>query len=386
MEESIGASVAIITNAVSNDVAMQKPAGNEPAGENTDSNGLVPFIQLLNQQITLLNPVPQVAPLNPGFEQAVRLSNELTCKNPPQKNINAGDFKFIKDETTDLLLKQNSMQAMVRELSEIKGVLPELEAIGESTLSKNGDSKSIADILTDQLTKANNFKPAENETLIDNPAKVHANVADKSGLANMTALRASTANMAENFKNALKENHISGDKNSQDISTNSVAAVNSGMAKVSSPADIPVTQMINRIAGEIKEKMSTDGGRIKITLNPPSLGTLEMDVAVRNNKVEVIIVADNKDVQQTLNTHIDRLKGSLLNQGLTVDRCDVLMQNNRDGYQQNLSQQAFYRDGSAQSKNTSKEKYNEELKPATSVAPQIINHQLRHSDNISIFV
>ena len=77
--------------------------------------------------------------------------------------------------------------------------------------------------------------------------------------------------------------------------------------------------------------------------------------------------------------------GDGLNQGLTIDRCDVLMQNNREGYQQNLSQQAFYRDGSAKSNNTSKEKYNEELRPVTPVNPQIIGSPAQNSDNISIF-
>ena len=377
MEESIKASVTIIPNTVSNSVETQKATDKEAVGENTDSNGLVPFLQLLNQQITLLKPI--AAP-------AAQVSNGLGEKNPPQKNINVGDLNFSKDENADGLLKQNLMQAMVKELPEIEGALPDLEGIGKNALLKNVDSKAIADILADQLLKANNLKLAENQSLIDNAAKAPAgNMADKSGLANMDALRAFSANMAENFKNTLKENNITGDKNSQDISSNSLSAANSGMAKVSSLDDISTTQIINRIAGEIKENISADGGRIKITLSPPSLGTLEMDVSVRNNKVEVIIVADNKDVQQTLNTHLDRLKGSLLNQGLTIDRCDVLMQNNREGYQQNLSQQAFYRDGSAKSNNTSKDKYNEESRPVTPVNPQIIGSPAHNSDSISIF-
>jgi flagellar hook-length control protein FliK len=112
-----------------------------------------------------------------------------------------------------------------------------------------------------------------------------------------------------------------------------------------------------------------------------------MDVTVRNNKVEVIIVADNKDVQQTLNTNIDHLKGSLQNQGLTIDRCDVLMQSNREGYPQNFSQQTFYRDGSEKNSNTSKEKFSEGSKPVTSMKPSIISisNPLLSPDNISIF-
>ena len=377
MEQSIGTSGAIIVAKVSNSVEQQNVNNNEDAGENTDSNSLAPFIQLLNQQITLLNSTA---------EPLAQFSNELGEKISTQKIINAGDFNFSKDENINGLLKQNNTPAMIKELPVTKVASPNLEAISQNTLLKNQDSKTMADMLADQLLKANNLKLAESKSMIDNPAKVSAsNTADKSGLASMDALKTFPASMLENLKNALKENNIIGDKNGQDISSNSLSAANNGMAKVSSLDDISTTQIINRIAGEVKENVSSDGGRIKITLSPPSLGTLEMDVVVRNNKVEVIIVADNKDVQQALNTHLDRLKGSLQNQGLTIDRCDVLMQNNREGYQQNYSQQAFYRNGSEKSNNTSKEKYNEELKPVTSVQPQIINSSSRNSDNISIF-
>jgi hypothetical protein len=377
MGQSIaGASGAIIPNKVSDPVEQQNVINNEAAGENTDLNSLAPFIQLLNQQITLLNPIA---------EPVVELTNELGEKISSQKNISVGDFSFSKDENINGLLKQSRMQSMVKELPGMKGTLPDLEGIGKNTLFKNEDSKSIADLLADQLLKANNLKLAESKSVIDNVIKSSAgNIVDKSGLANMDALRAFPASMAENLKNALKETNIIGDKNSQDISSNSLSVANNGMVKVSSLDDISATQIINRISGEIKENVSTDGGRIKITLSPPSLGTLEMDVTVRNNKVEVIIIADNKDVQQALNTHLDRLKGSLLNHGLTIDRCDVLMQNNREGYQQNYSQQTFHRDGSERNE-TSKEKYNEELKPITSVQPQIISSPSLRSDNISIF-
>ncbi len=379
MEQPIGTSVAIIPNTVSNTASQQNEINNEADGENADLKSVAPFLQVLNQQITLLNP----------------------------------SIESI-DENKNGLSKQNQMLAMVRELAEMKGALPNgsgaagktnldfegelknqisvtglkesLAGGGKEQLLKNEDSINNANKLSDQIFKANNLKNPDNQSLIDNATKVTVgNVADKSGLASMVALQTISSEMAEKLKNVSKENNIVGEKYSQDISSNSVSVTNNGMAKVSSLDDVSTGQIIDRVVSGIKENVSADGGRVRITLSPPSFGTLEMDVTVRNNKVEVIIVADNKDVQQALNNHIDRLKGSLLNQGLTIDRCDVLMQNNREGYPQNFSHQTLYREGSGKNSNNSKEKYSEELKPITSVNPQNINSQALNSDNISIF-
>jgi flagellar hook-length control protein FliK len=380
MEQSIaGTSGAIIPNTISNPVETQKATDNEVAGENTDLNSVAPFLQLLNQQITLLTTASESV-----------------------------------DENKNGLSKQNQITAMVKELSEIKGVLPNsgvatgkidldfegelknkisdiglkesFQGIEKEQLFKNEDSKNNVNKLSDQILKANNLKILENQNINGNASKLSAgNLADKSGLVNMDALQTISSNMAEKLKNVSKENNIFAEKYNQDISSNSVSATNNGIAKVSSIDDISAEQIINRVVSGIKENVSADGGRIKITLSPPSLGTLEMDVTVRNNKVEVIITADNKDVQQSLNTHLDRLKGSLLNQGLTIDRCDVLMQNNREDYQQNYGQQTFYRDGSEKSSNNSKEKYSEELKPIMPIKSQIRSSPSLNPDNISIF-
>ena len=391
MEQSIaGASGAIIPNNISNPVEQPKGINNEADGENIDLKGIVPFLQLLNQQITLLTP---------ASESVDELTNELGEKISQQKNIKAGDFQFSK-VVKELPGTQGSLpdgevaagkidSAFKEELkNKISGIgLKEsLQGIEKEQLFKIEDSKNNTNKLSDLAVKDNNFKILDNQSMNANTLKLSAvNIADKLGLANMDALQTISSNIAEKLKNVSKENNIFTEKYNQDISLNSQSATNNGMAKVSSMDDISTEQIINRVVSGIKENMSSDGGRVKITLSPPSLGTLEMDVTVRNNKVEVIITADNKDVQQSLNTHLDRLKGSLLNQGLTIDRCDVLMQNNREGYQQNYGQQTFYHDGSEKSGNTSKEKYDEELKPIMPIKSQIISSPSLNPDNISIF-
>jgi len=179
---------------------------------------------------------------------------------------------------------------------------------------------------------------------------------------------------------------ISGEKGNEDISLIGVNAAGSGQTGAERTNDVSPGKIIGQITNEIKEAAVNEGGRVKMTLNPPSLGKLEMDVSVRNGKVEVVLVADNKDVQQTLNVHIDKLKGSLQNQGLTIDRCDVFMQDKREEYQQNFSQHAFYRDSrSGYDSDSRQENAEEEVKISQSISKRSGSVLRVSTDNISLF-
>jgi len=98
------------------------------------------------------------------------------------------------------------------------------------------------------------------------------------------------------------------------------------------PAIVPEHVEVNprMVIDQIAEgaKMS---GRVRIALNPPTLGTLDMDVMVRDNKVHIILQAENSDVKQILQSHMDTLKVSLRSQGLVADTIQVFAQEKSDG-------------------------------------------------------
>jgi flagellar hook-length control protein FliK len=200
-------------------------------------------------------------------------------------------------------------------------------------------------------------------------------------------MQAVLAEVSGKIKTEQKEKTIFSEKGKEEISLSSVnAAVGSASASVEKINDVSFDKIIGQITSEIKETAANDGGRVKITLDPPSLGKLEMDVTVRNSKVEVILVADNKDVQQALNTHIDKLKGGLQNQGLTIDRCDVFMQDKRDEYQQNFNRQAFYQEsGSRQNGNGRQGNSEEKVTLGAIASGQSGSISGVSMDNISLF-
>ena len=72
--------------------------------------------------------------------------------------------------------------------------------------------------------------------------------------------------------------------------------------------------------------LRSGSGRVVITLHPPQLGTIDMDIQVRDNKVSMLMRTDNHEVKQVLESSLTQLKNALSEQGLQVDRVDVLVQ------------------------------------------------------------
>jgi len=111
-----------------------------------------------------------------------------------------------------------------------------------------------------------------------------------------------------------------------------------GNAEISTKGDIttPVQfqDVFDQITDSAMNMMKKSYNRIVVTLDPPNLGTLNMDVKVHNDTVTMLLVADNHDVKQILNSNLEQLKTALQGQGLNIDRFDVLVQDRQyDGNQ-----------------------------------------------------
>ncbi len=71
-------------------------------------------------------------------------------------------------------------------------------------------------------------------------------------------------------------------------------------------------------------------GRMVLTLQPPRLGTLDLDVVVQDNRVKMVMLADNQEVKQMLQAGMDDLRNALQDKGFEIDRLEVLVQNRPD--------------------------------------------------------
>jgi hypothetical protein len=91
--------------------------------------------------------------------------------------------------------------------------------------------------------------------------------------------------------------------------------------------------LIGQIADTAGTKLASESGRIRMVLNPPQLGTVDMDVSIRNNKVCAVLHTDSSDVRHALQSNMEQLKISFHNQGLTVDSISVFLHDKSEGSQ-----------------------------------------------------
>jgi flagellar hook-length control protein FliK len=122
-------------------------------------------------------------------------------------------------------------------------------------------------------------------------------------------------------------------------------------------------------------------GRVTMTLQPPRLGTLDLDVVVQDNRVRMVMLADNQEVKQMLQAGMDDLRNALQDKGFQIDRLEVLVQNRPDDAGSNFWQQAGF--GREDSAGREERKREQESAHAAQVPPA---RPLRTGDSgISVF-
>ncbi len=83
-------------------------------------------------------------------------------------------------------------------------------------------------------------------------------------------------------------------------------------------------EVLDKLSGYIT-RLNVTGGRAeaKLVLNPPELGRLQIEVEVKNSKVQTKILVEHQVVKDVLHAEVARLKELFLQQGLTLERYTV---------------------------------------------------------------
>ncbi len=337
---SADAATGILKDGTQKDVADSTKAGTEFAAEienllkNSDSNVDRNNISGLKEE----------SPSKTNYSAQAPIEAKTTLSSPDSvKDVAAGQIDVkLKNISTEAQGEKSAVEnaSVESQISKagvnVKTIIPE-QAEGEHSQNLNAsaggqDEAKKASTATDSLhndTKTEVFgRDSKN------------NIAGKDGNQNVSMTLESQA-AADKLKPELKSKTATTERYSDNNFLNSTAT-SAGVQTKPETGDTSSASIINRVAAEFRENLMSEGGRVKITLTPPSLGSLEMDVSVVNNKVKVMLIADSKDVQKILSGNIETLKTTLQTQGLTIERCDVMMQDSRDENPQGFSgQQAF---------------------------------------------
>lgn len=122
--------------------------------------------------------------------------------------------------------------------------------------------------------------------------------------------------------------------------TNILSTQGSRSSTTHGPAGINTQAVIDQIL-DAKQALNNGFGRARITLDPPNLGTVNLEIVVRKERVEVVITADNSGVQQALQSRVDDIRTALQRQDLKIETFQVLLQDNTANQHQGNSGATF---------------------------------------------
>lgn len=106
-----------------------------------------------------------------------------------------------------------------------------------------------------------------------------------------------------------------------------------GTAVSAGSAGIRTQAVIDQII-DAKQAMGNDFGRVRIVLDPPNLGTVDLSIIVRKDRVGVVMTADNESVQQVLQSHMNDIRAAFQRQDLRIETFQVIVQDNGGSQQQ----------------------------------------------------
>jgi hypothetical protein len=112
-----------------------------------------------------------------------------------------------------------------------------------------------------------------------------------------------------------------------------------------SPSAVKPQAVMSQVLDGAVEVLRNGSDRLALTLQPPRLGTLDLDVAVKDNRVTMIMLADNQEVKQMLQSGMDDLRNALQDKGFQIDRLEVLVQNRPDNAGSGFWQEAGFARG-----------------------------------------
>ncbi|GJL78760.1 MAG: hypothetical protein NPINA01_17490 [Nitrospinaceae bacterium] len=137
--------------------------------------------------------------------------------------------------------------------------------------------------------------------------------------------------------NPLKGNE--GLKPPAEVKVQSVNAVSDSAARASDGAK-PVSaetlsargtteaKVLHQIINKFSLRTHGSQSEIKIKLDPPSLGTVRMNVSTSGDAVRTVVIAESHAVKQIIENNLTQLRDSMSGQGLKVDSFTVLVGGN----------------------------------------------------------
>ena len=106
-------------------------------------------------------------------------------------------------------------------------------------------------------------------------------------------------------------------------------------AEVITARTTQASRVMHQIINQANFKPGSVQNEIQIRLDPPSLGTVRINVSTIGDSIRTLIVAENQSVKQIIESNFQQLRDSMSGQGLKVESFSVLVGGNQEQAWQN---------------------------------------------------
>lgn len=223
--------------------------------------------------------------------------------------------KLLLENETDGKLVKISIKKEDKTSDATASVIEVIPKYQESSEKSNTGETRVADIVT--LSDSSSAAESGNNEFGENSPKHQQKETD--------------------VQNLIKINNASGIKNTESIISNSENTETSegfyyqSFTKVKA-GDVPVK--ISRFAANISDPGS---GLARITLNPASLGTVFVEITIKDAMAKIKISAEKSDSAKTIESQVSVLKEMLGKQGIQTESIEIKQSQNMNQSEPNAS-------------------------------------------------
>lgn len=271
-------------------------------------------------------------------------------------------FSLVDDEPDTLSTKAAEVTSKVRESSEASSESAKSKDVNDAPVkasvqgksnpgtNANGDGKSLKDVpapilkatqgesakqLEATLTKGSTKPLLTEQTLGTQPNKA-ASLGDSNSQNTIDQLKANAVFALSADKGAglsLPKNPAAQILATPTVIGNASSAASVDGAAVSAVAKtVPVTRsanfdsfLVRQVATKMAVIFKNNVSTVRLTLSPPELGKLRVEIIIENTKVKAMIATENVIVKEVLEANLALLKQSLQDQGLNVTDLNIVL-------------------------------------------------------------
>lgn len=270
------------------------------------------------------------------FLEKLQLSNLL--QNSTDKTLKAGDgdtttIKLATDsEASAELTNQASRQSKSNPDGETKSkadFLAQLNLKSHGQTDSSEGKASIEKVLAQESNKTQTIASKEDQSKIQSLGQAqHERLADGEAQAPILNTQKIIDPLSAKAVDAAKPGNdfqIQSVSGAGDISSKSVESGKPVFSETLAARTASETKVIQQILEKFTPRSSGDQSQIKIRLDPPSLGTVRMNISTAGESVRTVIIAENHMVKQVIENNFAQLRDSLAGQGMKLDGFSVLV-------------------------------------------------------------